>query len=331
MKMLNKKAALIAAVMVAGSALFAQESEKTDVTFNGAQEYLHFGLNDSVSFFNGSADTKIISIGIISAGDKNILGYQGSIFYSHVEDASAGYQTSGGVSVAGDSFYGVQYSGIANIAGDVAGAQVSTFFNKAKTVRGLQFGFVNISDDTSATFGLINIVKNGVHDFGIGYDSNKNLYFQIQEGGRNLFTNIGAAGKLQGDFFYGEYCEAWAGLGSRKTWGRFSMDLEFLWKFVFSKETSDLIDMAEDEEDDDRAEEILKDLKHFQVPHLRLSANVEIVKHVALFGAFGVDLRVEDFNDQAFIHQKHNLSGSFKADDRKVTMYPTFSAGIKIK
>ncbi len=329
MKILNKKAALIAAVMVAGCAVFAQETKKKEITFNGAQEYLHFGLNDSVSFFKGSADTKIISIGILSAGDKSILGYQSSIFYSHVEDASAGYQTSGGISVAGDSFYGLQYSGIANIAGDVTGAQVSTFFNKAKTVRGLQFGLVNFSDDASATFGLINIVKNGVHDFGIGYDSNENLYFQIQEGGRNLFTNIGVAGKLQDDFFNGEYCEVWAGLGSRKTWGRFSLDLEFLWKFVFCKETTDLINAAED--DDDCAEELLKDLKHFQLPHLRLSANVEIVKYVALFGSCGVDLRIEDFNDQAFIHQKHNLSGSFKADDRKVTLYPVFSAGIKIK
>ncbi|MBQ0052443.1 MAG: hypothetical protein KBT11_10340 [Treponema sp.] len=350
MNKLIRRTVVSAVLMTAGIFAYGQEASASNDNFNGAKEYFHFGLNKNTTFFNGNSDTKIISLGVLTASDKSIVGCQSSVFFNHVDDEAVGLQYTAGVSIAENGFTGGQISGItnishglsrgaqishgANIAEKLSGTQISFLFNKAKTVKGLQLGLVNISDDTDSTLGLVNIIKNGVHDFGISYDSNGKLCLQIQEGGKNLFTNIGVAGKVQGDFFNGEFCEVWLGLGSRFAYKKLSLDTEFLWKYVFSKEFTDLRNSvmdAHDADNDELAEELVKDFSKFQIPHLQFSLNFEVAKHFALFGAFGVDLRVEDFNDEAFNHQKHNLSGSFNAGDKKISLYPAFSAGIKIK
>lgn len=350
MKKLIKNMA-VAILTFTGVLLSAQDfTAEVNSSESGPEQYIHFGLNNEVTFVNGSADTKILSLGVFAATDKNILGIQESLFYSNINNHLTGYQGSGLFSRIGEGFEGAQISGIGNFAAGTSygaqcsygfniaenhtGVQVSYAFNKAQNVRGVQIGLVNVSDNTDYTLGLINIIKDGIHDFGAGVDSNKNIYFQIQEGGKNLYTTIGAGGKLQSDFFNGDYATVFAGLGGRDYLGMFSFDQEFLWKFAFCEEVRTIGKNVKDaikDKDEEAAKEFAKDFKYYQIPAVRLTANCHLASHFAVFASAEVELRVEEFNDQAFTYSEHKLSGSFDCDGKKVTLYPAFSAGVKIR
>ncbi len=360
-----KKHFVTLVIFVLLSHLYAQNATNESSDKESAKQYLHFSLTSRHSYFEGDKDTKIISLGILGTQDQNIMGIQESFFFNKTENEMLGLQQTIGInkaysfkgiqnSVIGnitkDDSLGVQFSGLfnkssnmkglqwtyfANIAQNIDGAQISMFYNKAANVNGLQYGLVNCaSDNAKATFGLINIIKNGVHDFGCGLDTNKTLYFQIQEGGQYLYTTIGAAGKMQYQYFDGQWAKVFIGLGTRQKCKYFSFDEEFLWNFTLCDNVHKLgsdMKKAVKDEDEDKMEDIIKELKHYQSPSLRFTVNYEPLKHFSIFTSAQLDIRTHDRNDEAFIFQDHKFVHSITVDNTKITFYPAFSAGVKIR
>lgn len=102
-----------------------------------------------------------------------------------------GVQAGGIVNVAREDLVGAQF-GFVNMAGDVRGAQLGTF-NRAKAVRGLQFGLINVADTSTASIGLINIMREEpVYGLAWG-DSDGTIRIGIQHGSR-YFRHVLAAG-----------------------------------------------------------------------------------------------------------------------------------------
>lgn len=80
---------------------------------------------------------------------------------------------SSGVQIAGvvnntKVISGVQIAGVVNRADKINGAQIAGIVNIAKKMKGVQIGFLNIADTCDGTaIGVINIIKNGVHQLEI--------------------------------------------------------------------------------------------------------------------------------------------------------------------
>lgn len=63
---------------------------------------------------------------------------------------------------------GVQIAGIVNRANEVDGLQIAGIINVSKKIKGVQIAFLNIADSCEGTpIGIINLIKNGVHQFEI--------------------------------------------------------------------------------------------------------------------------------------------------------------------
>ncbi len=63
---------------------------------------------------------------------------------------------------------GTQIAGIVNRATEINGAQIAGIVNIAKKIKGVQIAFINIADSCQGTpIGIINIIRNGVHQLEI--------------------------------------------------------------------------------------------------------------------------------------------------------------------
>ncbi|MBI1183937.1 hypothetical protein GC194_06675 [bacterium] len=102
-----------------------------------------------------------------------------------------GPQISGFANVASDSMKGAQVAGFANVVtGNLEGFQASGFINVAKNLKGVQLGFINISDSISDGFalGFLNISKSGYHKFELS--ANETFYgnLSFKTGTENLYN-----------------------------------------------------------------------------------------------------------------------------------------------
>jgi hypothetical protein len=132
----------------------------------------------------------------------------------------------------------------------------------------------------------------------------------------------------------GETAQLGLGFGTRiPLASRLSLDIEAIGRSVI-----DLTDgnayMDELEDGDEirvetyhEARDVFDEFYAGLVPSLRLSLNVSIFKHLAAFVALNTDVRIEDFNDDAFEIGTHTFS--VDADMGKVTLYPSLSLGLK--
>lgn len=66
-------------------------------------------------------------------------------------------------------------------------------------------------------------------------------------------------------------------------------------------------------------------------PSLRFSVSYNLLSHFSLFATACVDVRIEDWNDEAFDYGNRNLSIDFTAGSNDVTLYPSFGLGVKIR
>jgi hypothetical protein len=102
--------------------------------------------------------------GFANITNGQVDGVQLSGFANLATDSVNGAQVSGFANVSTSSLKGIQASGFANISGgDVDGAQISGFVNRARKLKGVQIGIINIVDtiESGTPIGIINIVKNG--------------------------------------------------------------------------------------------------------------------------------------------------------------------------
>lgn len=160
--------------------------------------------------------------GIVNLTQGNVKGFQGAGIVNNTRNVK-GVQASGIVNIAKGKVEGSQLAGIGNMAKGVTGAQLSGIFNlsdgktktqvagifnSAQSVKGVQIaglvnraksvgtqiGFVNIADSCSgASIGIVNIVKNGYHQFELGTDDMLMANLSYRSGIKKLHTIVGAS------------------------------------------------------------------------------------------------------------------------------------------
>jgi hypothetical protein len=91
---------------------------------------------------------------------------------------------------AGDSVHGVQIAGLANLTrGTVHGAQVAGLFNRARHLKGVQVGLVNVADTSDGySIGLVNIVrKNGFRQVSVWEEDVTGISVGFKSGRPHLY------------------------------------------------------------------------------------------------------------------------------------------------
>lgn len=290
------------------------------------------------SILNFSNDIFGSQLAFIGNKAKNVSGAQISSIYN-ISSNLTGAQCS---LIFNDSnnVHGVQISPIVNLASDVNGAQVSSLFNSARSVHGAQLGLVNIAkENTGISFGLINIIGNGVHDLSFSIDTFGNQCFQFQGGTKYLYTTLGVMSPFFDEGAI-DYFQSVFGFGCRFYVKRFYFDTEILYKYVFcsavrdlGKSIKDIYDKYDDyndisEDDKTKIEDLTKDFSDYQIPALRFSINYSFSKHFAVFSSFNLDVCVSSWNDKAFDVIKCPAKIDVTDD---VKLYPSASFGIKLK
>ncbi len=137
--------------------------------------------------------------GFVNFALGDVIGAQGSGFVNYAKSVT-GVQGSGFVNYANDSLKGAQLSGFYNHAKEVNGVQASGFANYTKTLRGFQFGIVNIADtvERGATVGLLNIVRTGKHEVALSTNDITDINGAFRSG-TNRFYSILEIGVQTGD------------------------------------------------------------------------------------------------------------------------------------
>lgn len=133
--------------------------------------------------------------GIKSYVDGTYQGFQLSGITNTVENenkdtvAMEGFQLAGLRNKTYGDVIGVQMAGLINVAkGDVNGVQASAVFNRAKKVKGVQIGFVNIADTVDGyCIGFVNIVKKGYHTLCLSTNEVFNTNISFQGGNKKLY------------------------------------------------------------------------------------------------------------------------------------------------
>lgn len=114
--------------------------------------------------YSGGVDFMEIG-GVFNIDKKNVKSLQLAGVFNIVGGNMNGLQAAGLFNEVDESASGVQVGGLFNIVKkEMKGLQISTLFNKAKTVKGLQIGFINVTDtNEGSSIGFINISKGKKH------------------------------------------------------------------------------------------------------------------------------------------------------------------------
>lgn len=126
--------------------------------------------------------------GVFNKNGGNLDGVQLSGAYNHAAKSVSGAQVAG-VANHTNKAKGIQIAGLINkVDSDMRGVQLSGFLNKARYLRGMQIGVVNIADSLDgAVLGVVNIIrKNGVLNLSVAADESVNLVFR--SGTKRLYT-----------------------------------------------------------------------------------------------------------------------------------------------
>jgi hypothetical protein len=85
---------------------------------------------------------------------------------------------------------GLQLSAITNLAESVRGGQVG-MVNMARRVDGFQLGLVNIAEDSDASIGLVNLIRNGYHALEVSGSDTTPVEITAKLGSRRFYTFLG--------------------------------------------------------------------------------------------------------------------------------------------
>ena len=290
---------------------------------NIANGYVYGIQNAGV--FNLSKDLLGVQASGVFNIAKNVYGAQASGVFNIAHGDVVGAQVTGVFNNASGTIQGAQVSGLANFANTVEGGQVSGFLNVAKRVDGIQAGIINIAEDNNGVaLGLFNFIKNGVHDFGISWNTNDMFDFFYQSGTNSLFFTIGAeASRLclfdrqKASFVESRTGIVYGGLGSRLAVPFISFDFEFLWKFFWGYYENEI-----------RRRTRLDDFVTGCIPSLRFTVNASPTKHLSAFAGVSCDLNIHDYNEEVFRYLNTKMSVDFNDN---VTLKPAFFFGLKIR
>lgn len=282
-----------------------------------------------------------------------VQGAQISGFMNFSGDEFRGVQIAGFMNVANGPVSGTQLSGFTNVAtNDIKGTQVAGFMNFSATkiegvqaaamlnianeVDGMQIGLVNIARSNSfASFGLLNIVLDGILDPSIGLDTNGNLWFQYQGGTRLFYTTL-FAGYDTGWSADHEPETAFLGIGAgtRLRASRWlSFDFEVLSRAVLDVSDNNIYmekirdgDKIAIHTDEDR-EDVYNAFVQGFIPSVRVTVNGHLLKHLAVFAAVNLDIKIKGFNQGVFDDDTHDMN--FEFDEDSVWLYPSLVFGLK--
>lgn len=270
------------------------------------------------------------------AGDE-FTGIQAAGFLNVANGPVRGTQIAGFTNVSTNDMTGTQIAGFMNFsAARIDGVQIASLVNIAKEIDGAQIGLVNIAKSNSfASFGILNIILDGIIDPGIAMDTNGNLWVQYQGGTRLFYTTL-FAGYDTGWSTNHEPDTAFLGIGAgtrlqANKW--LSFDLEILSRAVLDVSDSNVyMEMIRDGDEitinsnQDRDDLYNAFVRGF-IPSVRVSVNGHIFKHVALFAAVNVDIRIQGFNEGVFDDDAFDVS--LELDNDSVHLYPSVAFGLK--
>jgi hypothetical protein len=184
--------------------------------------------------------------GLVNAVGKDAYCIQVAGLANIAGNGMAGEQVAGLFNIADDGKYGDQWAGLFNIAGkDFHGMQVSLVnMNEDSDTANFsaQVGLVNISgNERSIPVGLVNVVKNGILNPAIYYDSFKMLNVSFRSGSRYFYSlfSVGATRLSFGAYSFGaddadDLLVTRAGIGFELPLKKFFLDLDFTSGNVFT-------------------------------------------------------------------------------------------------
>ena len=133
--------------------------------------------------------------GIKSYVDGNYTGFQLSGIANTIENehkdtiGMKGFQLAGIKNKTYGNVEGVQMAGLINVTkGDVNGVQACVLVNRAKKVKGVQIGFINIADTVDGySIGFINIIRKGYHTLCLSSNEVFNTNISFLGGNKKLY------------------------------------------------------------------------------------------------------------------------------------------------
>ncbi len=259
--------------------------------------------------------------GVFNLVNGNFDGIQGAGVFNHLSGRGAGVQVAGVANITGGSVAGIQGAGVFNSASEISGLQVAGIFNKANRVDGLQaaglvnvaghvngvqFGLVNVADSSDFPIGLVNIIDDGIMDFGFYASESLLTSMMFRSGGRNFYTiiNVGLDAPK----------EPWiwttgAGLGGRLAlFGPVYANLDIMSSQLFKAFS------VEDQ--------------HKQLAQARLWLEVDLAGAISLFG--GATYNFMFYDEGGTIIDPPWTTREYKAGGFSIKEWPGFFGGVKV-
>lgn len=297
------------------------------------------GMQTSGISVSSASAWGIQAAGLTCYADK-IRGMQYSGIYNGGKEVYGTQVT--GIANHADKLYGLQVSGIFNSANLVRGIQVASLVNYAKTLNGIQVGLINISKEGKGFgIGLINYIEDGVHDLGMTYDSDNEFIIQYQSGSKALFSTAGLGFPVINNsskhYKLGDMNLGFIGLGTRFGSEYLTIDLEFLWK-ISSPDMKSLTQQVKQGTQIDISWDSLYTfgytaikttgsffnlVNEYSIPSIRLAMNLNLSKHLSLYGTATADIKIQGWNENAFTGYARTWQWE--------SFYPSVSAGIKLR
>lgn len=266
-------------------------------------------------------------------------GFQIAGFMNTTKDFLSGFQIAPFMNSADSGFDGFQLSNFLNTAGEqTQGVQVSSFINMANSISGAQIGLINIAkSNTGISLGLFNFISDGIMSPALYFDTNGLSWIQYQGGTPAFFTSFMLGTPVTwGKKINLEYGVFGFGIGHRfnspsifkeiALLNLFSIDLEIITKHIVNEEI-----FKEIENNSFKTEsEATKALINFgkgNIPSLRLTGNIHLLKHLSLFAAWNADLNIHRYNDNAFTYGSN--SKAVDIGQEKAQLFTNWSFGIR--
>jgi hypothetical protein len=205
--------------------------------------------------------------GLFNIIGNSVYGIQFAGLFNIVKNDFYGTQWAGLFNIAGNNGYGIQFGGLFNIIGNNGyGAQVGGLFNIAgNNFYGIQIalinvnsggeshnftvqlGLVNISEnERDIPIGLVNIVKNGILNPAVYYDSYNMFNISFRSGSKYFYSlfSVGSPRISLGDVSFGDdgardILVARTGIGLELPLKKFFIDVDVTSGYIFELDDSE--------------------------------------------------------------------------------------------
>jgi hypothetical protein len=213
-----------------------------------------------------------------SQGGPLVIRAQAAGLFNIIGDNFVGLQAAGVFNIARNNFYGIQ-AALVNVSGD---SEPHHGFS-------VQVGLVNVSaNERDIPIGLVNIVKNGILNPAIYYDTYNMFNFSFKSGSRYFYSLFSVASSQisLGDVSFGksdagDLLITRAGIGFEFPLGQFFLDADVAW--------GNILDLSESQDIADR---------HTSAVQTRLTLGHKFFKHFSVFAGVSYD----------YFYREHELS-----------------------